>query len=856
MASAFKSTQRGSRQMVTEENYSKGMQYTNAPLMDGYCKSLINFEFRDQGELLVPRPGLQQVAHAIIEDRSHAQQLHHVGQALARNTVSAKDLSRRYIFTHCNTGHAEYFDFMQGSTLLESSFSPEFGKIDTQQFRSATHIVRTGSTADIYRIRRNARSVPPLLHDIPLSDQDTFTGLPYLPVYTDFNGIPIMPVQYTPYETGVAKYGFAKMSLKTIDDTNFTNTLEYIEPREITPTEAFNYGYNMLKSAPYTFTDQVSAAVGDQYIIMQGVLPYAEAACTNLKFNARVGEWITFRMFYNYHDIGDTFKFRWEFRDINSEDVIVLEDQQKTARVFHGGDVVSLTVQPPFKQFGITVTAYSTADLTEPLQVMALASYSLSADAPSSTANLTPQIYNLGKSSDMCTWRKRMVLWGVPGADNMVFMSEVNDPSYFPYPNNAEVFDEPVVACLPYLGALLVFTESKLYKMSIGADGLTFSTEMIQDKLSLSAFDRETIMLVQNMVFFKNGNYFYMVVPRANATTTAGALQIAPISTPITYMLDHFSYEVKDNIFKLYNPQDTRYFPALGPNQHWDLRLQDYHNYLDTATVQNVYKFELILKDDVLNTAVNVLYLDFVLRYNTLTRAWNTYVMQTNPGRLLPYRQNVADATIYTNIRNVGSSVHFDVMKPNILDPQDEFPLDQSTLVRSRILKNHQLLDTGNRNHEVQIKKRYRELQFRIASYNQHSLQFGTAFLLDDKVRKDMFDYKVHHVTDEGASYGFVYVERQFAAPEITTGATILADADAPDAPYVPTNKVVMDDTIVLQSNQWVLDASQLADVTAAKVRFQVSGKGYTPRMLLVSFNDVPFELTAHSWVFRVMYAR
>ena len=57
-------------------------------------------------------------------------------------------------------------------------------------------------------------------------------------------------------------------------------------------------------------------------------------------------------------------------------------------------------------------------------------------------------------------------------------------------------------------------------------------------------------------------------------------------------------------------------------------------------------------------------------------------------------------------------------------------------------------------------------------------------------------------------------------------------------------------------NDTWELDMSLFPEMTLWKVRIPVSGKGYTPRFLLVSRNEKAYELLNHNWVFREMYSR
>ena len=885
----FKNYQRTGRNLLTEEDFKFGMRYTDTPLPEGYCKALVNFDFKDSGAVLAPRPGYQRLYNAELGFDERYYEIHHTAQGTIYNTTTGEDRSVRYIFMGYNTPNEDWFDFEDAKILIEQSFNADF---DSDEYKSFLIVLPTLEEKDgfieKFLIRRTPRTRTQLLHNISLVDPSIFTGTPYLPTHTMLNNVAILPVLYYAAEAKPTPInGFARLRFELNEPNMITARMEYITPQDITPTEAINYGYNMLSANPYAFKDFSSAAVPNNYIIMEGLLPYADENCTDLKFNARVGEKITFRLFASYPNNTSEYRFRWEIREVGTEAVTIYEDQQTTKNYYKFGgdratnhgisppkDYVTLTIQPPFRQFSITVIAFSEEDLTEPLQVMTLASYTLS-DSASLTTNAEVRNYPLNTAGGSVTWKQRVVLWGVQGADNMIFVSDVNNPSYFPYPHNVDIFNERVVVCVPYLNDLLVFTESKLHRLTWNEDGLSFKNDMIQDKLYMSEFDQETITVVRNMVFFKNGNYFYMVVPKTNSAEP-DALQLAPVSSHITNLLDRFQESVKEIVFRLYNPTDGERFPYMYPGSTRDIVIHDFHNYLDNSVVRNVYKFRMIDRDYATGEEQRtLLYFDFVLNYDTMARAWTAYVVQSNATRMEPYRQNVTDTTIYMHMLNnatsyteeddegnptdtlEGFNVSCIFIKPNVLSPQDSFPIAEDALVLDRIMKNHQYVDTGYREHNTQFKKRYREIQFKINNMSQAALQFGTGFYIDDQLRKSLFRYETRHVTDpNSAEYGYFYVEQVIDDPSVVPGSTILDDDPIPDRPYVVGNLVVPDETIVLQSNRWVLDVSQLSNVSVIKVRMKVSGKGYSPRLILVSFNDKLYELLNHNWVFRSMNAR
>jgi hypothetical protein len=594
-------------------------------------------------------------------------------------------------------------------------------------------------------------------------------------------------------------------------------------------------------------------------------------------FGARVGQWITFRLYAQFHDNADTFKFRWELRDLNSDDITVYEDPgDASALTYHfdttagnavdnlGLNYIRLRVQPPYKQFSITVTAYSTADLTEPIQVMTLASYSLSTD--NKTNRIEVKNYDLSTTNGMCVWQQHLVLWAPRSGRNIMFVSEVNDASYFPYPNNANVFDENIVACVPYLSDLLVFTETKLHRLTWSADGLSYASKVIQDKLMLSEQDKASIQVVKNMVFFKNGNYYYMVVPGTDKTTAD--LQLAPISKPITNLLDNFQQEVSDIVLTMYNPQRLG---NPGLDCEYMLRLQDYHNYLDNSAVRNVYKFELIsAHTDTGEVTQIVADFDLLLNYDSMLRTWSCYVVESNEVRLIPYRQTVTDTTTFINLTNApttytdeggqdvsGYTAQIEFVKVDQQEPADDFILDRGLLQEGRRFKNWQFLDTGHRAQQSDYKKRYREMQFRLNNLSQYTLEFGVEFLLDDEIRKDLFDYVIDQLNEDpnDPNYGWTFITREYADPLLSPGATLL-EADEEDDYDKPYPSAILTSGDVLYSNRWVLGYSKLSKVTMSKISLEVSGKGYSPQMKFLSFNERRYEYLGHNWVYRTMNAR
>jgi hypothetical protein len=344
------------------------------------------------------------------------------------------------------------------------------------------------------------------------------------------------------------------------------------------------------------------------------------------------------------------------------------------------------------------------------------------------------------------------------------------------------------------------------------------------------------------MLFFKSDNYYQMVVPSLKAVSS---MAVAPISENIRMLLDNFSSVVGQIVQELYG--------YTG-----ELSLVHYHNYLDFEDVRNNYCFKLESGE----------FVNIVLVYSTMARSWRIHAHSspsvphiyrpnaTARGQLISLTQVAQRMLIdgvVVNKNTVGlQRMNHDIVNladrclqsglqfaPAILELEDASDApDQDTTV-----KNYQMLDTGNRNHQTTLNKRYRELQFKLNNVSKKSLRFYNDFYLDGGIRKGRYVYVTHHDIDPlSPTYGQLYVERTLVDPDIlpvvaTPGVTVLAE-NAEDTDY------------------WTLDNSRFPDITFWKIRVPVTGKGYTPRLVLISKNESMFELLDNTWVFKQMFSR
>lgn len=818
----YKEYARQARTMTVEDLFNLGMSYVDTPLNEGFAKLLVNFDLKNQGTSLVPRGGLKTVESDLagkILDPAHTYAVHHVGMTMVQSVSGNDAKMHRYVLLapvvlHTVLGTQCYY-FNELICILEADAG----------FLSAS------ISQELYS---NVRPKLSEIHGVPLQTSNQYNRGLFVSIEAN-TYIPVFNVTNT-----VRK--FVRLELQFTSDLTFTIAVPQLEPKDISASQVINTGYNMMKSDPYSFTNVSNA---NNALLLNGMVP--KDANGNVKLTSDVGESLTYHLNYSYPtaDIGvNTYKVQWEINDTSTGTTTQVLQQVRKSANYTPGDPITLTITVPYKQFTVIVKMYNTADVTAktyvsddddyknltPRKVLTVSSYYTSSGTARNAANLTAKKYDMTTCKGMATWQQRVVLWGVNNAATTLFVSQPNLPEYVPYPNNVEVFSEDIVRCIPYLTYLLVFTTSKLYQLTLVNDGLTdyYTVKCIQENLVMNEEDSSTIQVVKNMLYFKSGNYFYMIVPNSNAG--AGELQLAPVSRPIEQLLDHFHDSVIKIVDSVYNINYTFNLKA-GADDSYTLTFVDYYNYLDGAIMRNAYKIKISIYNE--ETLVSTRYIDFVLNYDTLFRAWTTYLYESNAYRFVPYENNVTSGITLLSIKTTTADK---ARTAQLIRWEPTSPKDEVTFINAGspiVFHNHQLIDTGYRAHFPQYKKRFRELQFSVNNTGKDTLQFYTAFVVDDDSRKDLFNYTVQQIVDKTSpDYGLIYVERT-----LNEGITVAGE-------------------LQFDATGWTLDFSKFPEITVAKVRYKVSGKGYLGKATILNKDEVLYELLGTNWVYRKMNGR
>lgn len=800
---AFKGYERGQRVAQKQETFLMGMSSADTTLQEGFSKLLVNYDIDRNGESLVPRPGIKTITSATKRDECYVDVRPSV-VAASESYVDDKDVMLQIMTT------GDYSEVTPGySAPLLSDPNLVLDDINLYTIQKAY------TAPEFSRAYILARS---LYHKIPT---DGIHGIPihggFLQRHVGcfaFNNEYYMFRSYLdPYPTQGARDEFNVLCKATYEPTHEGISegfgFKAIEPKKLTPKEAAMWGYNMLDNNPYTFTCDRQG----EGITLLGILTYDEN--DNLVLSPRVNQTLKVKVYYAAAP--KKWRITLEHKLPSASDWTTAGEQTKT--VGSVGDVTPffLPFSPPTSEVILRVKVFD-ADAPPildkdgkelPPKEVGVMTVGMSFDPSTqgSTANTKPEKYNIRMSKGICYWMNRLVAWGTRKAPNMLFMSDVNDPSYFPYPQGADILDEPIVHCVPLLDDLLVFTKTELYMVTLAEDGLSYTKKLIQSHLRISDSDVHLIRVVKNMVFFKSGNYYYMVVPKLNSTT--GELTIAPISNNIKPLLDNFR-ETVENTFKLmYNNSNVLSSSVLI----------DYYNYLDFEDINNVYVFYDAMYDR---------YINVCLLYNSVGRYWRMYMYESS-SKLYSLANSATSRGKLVGVERVPTGYTGEGAKITVVSFASDDPVDKINDKVATVCKNYQYLDTGLREIDSDYKKRFREVQLKLNNKSQSGIIFSSKVCVDDNLKVD-------------------FVNAQGAYDEVNDNVTVLEPTFVDD--------VTIPDVVTPVDYYWLTGSNKLPLKSLYKIRMPIMGKGYAPRLQLRCTAEKKFELLNINWIYRQLYSR
>ena len=764
------------------------MHYTDNPLEPGTSKLLVNMIQKDYGARVRPRGGWRPLVDPVnIGTNLTNSYIHHTNASFITNKQTGTVFLRRYALILNPSDDSDYGTLTNSKVIIEEPLDPDHPDFIDEPGKLMISTLASGATA--YKIKHDKREALKKIHSLPI-EATSAVG-----VHASLEGNTYL----------LTPEGLGRLEI-TYDNGVYTHQVKLVTPLEVTPLQAINYGYNMLLSDPYNFTNQSAANFRPQ-----GILPY-DANTNLIKMQARVGEPVRFKLIYDYKTDED-YKVQWEVQDILKRDGVTVITTKEDSPIYKNGQDIFLDYTSPLKQFSVIATVYKAEDLENPIRTVLLASYHLS-DDNNQTAYKEQRNFDLKTAKGLAVWKNQIVYYGVEGAEMSVFISDVNDPTYMPFPNQAVTFNEKVIKAFPHMDSLMVVTEHTMFQVDFALeDGYT--SKPTQANMQLREDDAASMYGVRNMVCFKSRNYYYMVVP--NIKNDKGELQIAPISNSVALLLDHFYESVKDIFSEVYTLKHM-----FGvPDEDIKISLYDYHSYADGNRLRQVYKMKLSILE-------HVYFVDFHLIYDTIYRTWTTEIMEATRRPLHVFQAMSTGYSQFLGLYSVGGDTYIQWIGIDENNPEDTFMLDSG---RDRTVPNFQMLDTGKRDVDGTLKKRLRHVILEINNLAKEDVEFNHMVYIDDDPRTEIFKYNVVHDTDpDSPNYGRIYVEREYIEPNTIYGTSRL--------------------------NTWNLGNSQFPEQTVLKVHLDITGKGYYPRIRLVTRTSKLYELNQIGWAYRDMNAR
>jgi hypothetical protein len=855
----FKTYARGQRVQDTTITFAKGMSFTDAPLEEGFSKLLVNYDFGADGNTLKPRRGLRTTDEGLF----------------TQPTTSVK-LPLPFVEGNDSLG-------VDGMSIVAGNIVSYNGQQYYQIIIGQAITLATDNTKEfignawVLTCVKNNRTDVSVLHYYQMNDPLSSGHCRFTKpaeVSSSVHGVPVINSGYFKQHVGAFAFNGEYYYFCTngmLYHTVFNEATETFECEVVTPyqpyqSETQNSLYNLLLEEPYTFNNQLGGTV----LRLTGFMPCERHGDVLLtKLHPQNGIAYTYKMFYTYPAEGKKYCFHIEYNTGTTDAWYPIERDETVAQTAGLDPFIfeDIRVDSPFAQFRVFAIEEEDAagKFTDSNQlnldalansVVLTASFNyIGAGQAKSTTNAGLVRYNLSTATGMAYWKNRLWIFGARDRESgkqdntILFASDVNRPDWFPYTANADIFDEEIVCLQPMLDDLLVFTTHNLYSLTLDSTGISWTRKHLQSNLNLSKWDLNFVQIVKNMVFFKSGNYFYMVVPKVTAASGTG-LSIAPVSKNISRFLDSFEKGVNQVVDDLYNYSCYTRF-GLRSKITIDLQLIHYYNYLDYEDVHNCYVFEATKKEKVgydsgYTTEDTKVYLNFELLYNTVSRTWRVYITESQ--RVLqPLFANATGHGKYAELVNYDGSVSVQLRQYSDTKLEDTYIYQNATSVtakKAKIFQNWQYLDTGNLNQNSDMKKRFREYQFKVYNASSQLLQFYSGFTLDKSVR----------------TYEILYSQEEISISDDTVSMVIDARPQAglqgPPVLRKDIEVTNLADYTYTTLGSWKLGTSIFPNSKQWKIRIPTSGKGYLPNIILISYNPQEYELVSCATVYRQLYSR
>jgi hypothetical protein len=610
----------------------------------------------------------------------------------------------------------------------------------------------------------------------------------------------------------------------TVDDYRHSIKREVIEPRNVSVTEAQTEGFNMLKESPYLFTDVPAGAPK-----VLGFFLYPDANADIPIYTPTVGETYSCRIYYQYMQAGETYQYKVTLADATNSDSQV--DTIIDWTNYNSGDPLNFDVKIPYVKTDMHVYIRKASQTS---------TESTSNYVWDSTAEpIDLKEYDLTTAKGMISWMGCIGLYGVKEAPETIFFSSIENPSYFPYPNNTIAFDNEILAVHNYLDMLLVITTDSIYIVTVGSSIRGSILRKVMTNIYIPEVDAINAIVLKDQIFFKTDTQFYVLKPN-KYTSDATDLKNYTNSTAIAHYTIHFTEETLKILNRVFRPITNEESKLRRKTVHFtDFDVTNIQSMVKEEEVHYVYTIIPYIEEKQFGN------LDLHLIYNTVTRSYRLYLVGigddyvSHTAKLYRNKQSGAFYEVFPH--NKETSADMLIIKESLKGRDDDVIMNDWHL--TPYYNNYNYIDTGNVALEDITNKRFRELQMNIVNKEDSRIRFYTDVKIDGKLNVTSTRYQIENVTDpDDPDYGLVYV--------------IPTEVDELKTMMVAYGNTALECEEQELVKYWEVDLSAFPDLDTATIKLKLWGKGRRAAFQMLCTDLKNYEITSLVWVYRTMNVR
>ena len=854
---------RGRNQRISTQLQSlvNGMYLTNQNIPEGYAKVLVNFDIDDTGSCIKSRKGrnlhlnipylgthklgkmhLTDYVYTYNNDMSEVEDIKDLLMSFGtygyiKDYLNGADItidksldvpvfvSKITVNTDSNI-YDEQHQVIEPGTIVTDTVedtwalycdkgSEDFNKIENEDIGYVS--ARTIKNAYVFDKKvKNNLGLP--ISAIMSNEVYAFSSTPVIAnlytANTDFNNFRI--------------FDKAKLSKFIIHKTNSGYTLKRkeIEPKRMNPTEVTASGWNILSDSPYVLEDVSGGAPR-----ALGIVLYADRNADIPVLNPIVGQSYAMRVYYQYQVSGTTYQYKVETMNAATP------DEEYTTLIdwtnFTSGNTLYIDFIPTYLKTEVRISIRISGQTTTESQLPRLI------DCDSKYNSLENKEFNLATAKGMISWMGCLGLYGVENAENTIFFSDVEDPSYFPFPNNTIVFDNEILAVHNYLDMLLVITTDSIVVVTIGSSIANCSQKKVMTNIFIPEIDAVNTIILKDQIFFKTDTQFYVLKPN-RYTSDATDLKNFTNSTAIANYTINFTEETLKILNKVFKPIINEESKLRRRTVRFtDFDVINIESAVKNEEVHYIYTIVPYIEEKSFGN------LNLHLVYNTISRSYRLYLMgigDDNVSHTYKLYRNKQSGVFYEVIPyNLETNSNILIVKESLNGRDDN--IIQNDWQLTPYYNNYNYFDTGNVALDDITNKRFRELQMNVLNKEDSKIRFYTDVFVDGKLNVTSTRYEVNNITDPNdPEYGLIYV--------------IPTEVDDLETMMVAYGNTTLEDEESELTKYWEIDLSAFPDLNMATIKLKLWGKGRRASFQLLCTDLKNYELSSFVWVYRIMNVR